>query len=114
MTSTAEKQPTPPPEVPATAADEAATDDDSAAKPSSLPPTDLYTTNGITPEISTPAKTGPQVVIPAPKKPTVKLAPIATATTTAQKKPAAATPPVTPTKRTAEPTTIATPDIKRA
>ncbi|KAF2831984.1 hypothetical protein CC86DRAFT_400764 [Ophiobolus disseminans] len=61
-----------------------------------------------------PAKKIPQVVIPPAKKPIVKPTPVATATATAQKKPPVAAPPVTPTKRTAEPTIVTTPEVKRA
>ena len=92
--------------------------DDSAAKTSGLPQNNFNPINGSAAKITTPAKEpakkAPQVVITPPKKPVVKPAPITTATATAQKKPPAAKTPITPTKRTAEPTTVTSSEIKRA
>jgi len=91
---------------------------DSAAKTSSLPQNNFNSINGTSTKTTTPAKEpakkSPQVVVTPPKKPATKPAPIATGTVTAQKKPPAAAMPITPTKRTVEPTTVTSSETKRA
>jgi hypothetical protein len=98
----------------------AAIDDGSATKVSSLPLTSAKPAESAITKTGTarkePAMQIAQVVSPPTTKPALKPAPVATTPPTAQKRPGTAKPPVTPTKRTAEPSTSTSTnlDAKRA
>jgi hypothetical protein len=84
--------------------------DDSSVKAPSVPPTG---TNPTKVKTTCNTKKFPKVLIPLKKKQPAKPTPVASPTPTAHKKSDTATPPVTPTKRTAEPTDSTTLEAKR-
>jgi hypothetical protein len=91
--------------------------DDSIVKGSSLHSSDTNVINGTTMNVMAPTKDTIkkvfQVLIQPTEEPSTKPASIACMTPITPKKPAEATPPVTPTKRVPEPMNDTTPDIKR-